>query len=129
MEKSKPGLTPDAYAASFDDGRGEELRRLRAAALAVEGAEEVIKWGHLVYLSNGPVALIRAEGRRVLFGLWRGQRLREAEPRLNPGGQYEMASISLAEGETLDPAMATALVRAGVALNAELGDPTKAAKA
>jgi hypothetical protein len=95
----------------------------------VDGVEEVIKWGHLVYLSNGPVALIRAEGKRVLFGLWRGQRLRETEPRLKPGGQYEMASISLAEGETLDPAVATALVRAGVGLNAELGDPTKAAKA
>lgn len=129
MEKVKPGLTPDAYAAAFDDWRGEELRRLRAAAQAVDGVGEVIKWGHLVYLSNGPVALIRAEGKRVLFGLWRGQRLREAEPRLKPGGQFEMASISLAEGETLDPGVATALVRAGVALNAELGDPTKAAKA
>lgn len=128
MEKSKPGLTPDAYAAEFDDWRGEELRRLRAAALAVDGVEEVIKWGHLVYLSNGPVALIRAEGKRVLFGLWRGQLLRETEPRLRPGGQFEMASISLTDGETLDAAVVTALVRAGVALNAELGDPTKVAK-
>jgi hypothetical protein len=128
MEKAKPGLTPDAYAASFDDWRGEELRKLRAAALAVDGVEEVIKWGHLVYLSNGPVALIRAEGKRVLFGLWRGQRLLETEPRLRPGGQFEMASISLAEGETLDPAIATVLVRAGIALNAELGDPTRVAK-
>lgn len=129
MERSKPGLTPDAYAAEFDDWRGEELRRLRAAALAVDGGEEVIKWGHLVYLSNGPVALIRAEGKRVLFGLWRGQRLLETEPRLKPGGKFEMASISLAEGETLDPGVASALVRAGAALNAELGDPTKAARA
>jgi hypothetical protein len=129
MERSKPGLTPDAYAAEFDDWRGEELGRLRAAALAVDGGEEVIKWGHLVYLSNGPVALIRAEGKRVLFGLWRGQRLLETEPRLKPGGKFEMASISLAEGETLDPGVASALVRAGAALNAELGDPTKAARA
>lgn len=128
MERVKSGLTPDAYAASFDDWRGEELRRLRAAALAVDGVEEVIKWGHLVYLSNGPVALIRGEGKRILFGLWRGQRLREIGPRLKPGGQFEMASISLVEGETLDPAVATALVRAGVVLNAELGDPTKLAR-
>lgn len=129
MDKAKPGLTPDVYAAAFDDWRGEELRRLRTAALAVDGVEEVIKWGHLVYLSNGPVALIRAESKRVLFGLWRGQRLREAESRLKPGGKFEMASVSLAEGETLDAAVATALVRAGVALNADLGDPTKAARA
>jgi hypothetical protein len=44
MEKVKPGLTPDAYAASSDDWRGEELRRLRTAALAVDGVEEAIKW-------------------------------------------------------------------------------------
>jgi hypothetical protein len=129
MEKVKPGVTPDAYAASFDAWRGEELRLLRSAALAVDGIEEVIKWGHLVYLSNGPVALIRAESQRVLFGLWRGQRLLETEPRLRPGGQFEMTSISLAEGETLDPTVARALIRAGVALNADLGDPTKPARA
>ncbi|MBU1326179.1 MAG: DUF1801 domain-containing protein [Alphaproteobacteria bacterium] len=129
MDKARADLTPDHYAAAFDDWRGGQLHRLRAAALAVDGMEEVIKWGHLVYLSNGPVALIRAEGKRVLFGLWRGQRLLETEPRLKSGGQYEMATISLAEGETLDPVTATALVRAGTALNAELGDPTKAAKA
>src|SRR5690606_36845288 len=34
--------------------------------------DESIKWGHLVYQSNGPVLLIRAEARRVLFGFWRG---------------------------------------------------------
>lgn len=129
MEKGKPGLTPDAYAASLDGWRCEELRRLRAAALAVDGVEEVIKWGHLVYLSNGPVALIRAEGKRLLFGLWRGQRLLQIEPRLKPGGRFEMASISLAEGDTLNPTVATALIRAGVALNAEHGDPTKSVKA
>ena len=31
--------------------------------------------GALVYFSNGPVLLIRAEDERVLFGFWRGQRL------------------------------------------------------
>ncbi|MDQ7813221.1 DUF1801 domain-containing protein, partial [Brevundimonas sp.] len=87
-----------------------------------------IKWGHLVYLSNGPVALIRAEGRRVLLGFWRGQRLRDLEPRLKPGGQYEMASLSLVEGDVIDPEIVTALTRAALDLNADLGDSTKAPK-
>ena len=64
----------------------------------------------------------------MLLGFWRGQRLRETEPRLKPGGQYEMATISLADGEAVDPAVVAALTRAAVELNAELGDPTKAPK-
>ncbi len=129
MEKSVPAAGPDAYVASLTGWRREQVERLRAAVRAAAPLDEVIKWGHLVYLSNGPVCLIRAEGKRVLFGLWRGQRLLDREPRLRAGGQFEMASASLAEGETLDPASVTALTRAAVDLNASLGDPTKAAKA
>ena len=49
-----------------------------AAVLSAAEFDEVIKWGHLVYFSNGPVLLIRAEANRVLFGFWRGQRLRHS---------------------------------------------------
>ncbi len=55
--------------------------------------DEVVQWGHLVYLSNGPVLLIRAEEHRVLFGFWRGQRLREIVGRLKPGGKSELATV------------------------------------
>ena len=55
--------------------------------------------GPLVYFANGPVLLIRAEEERVLFGFWRGQRLREIEPRLKPGGKYEMATLEFREGD------------------------------
>ena len=66
-------------------------RRVRHPQTLVEAAEldEVIKWGNLVYLARGPVLLIRAEQEQVLLGFWRG-RLREIEPRLRPGGKYEM---------------------------------------
>ena len=40
------------------------------------------------------------EDERVLFGFWRGQRLREIEPRLKPGGKYEMATFEIREGVT-----------------------------
>ena len=85
----------------------------------------MIKWGHLVYLSNGPVLLIRAEAARVLLGFWRGQRLRGLEPRLKPGGKYEMATVDLRESDDIPPAVVTELTRAAIRLNAEHGNPTK----
>lgn len=87
--------------------------------------EEVVKWGHLVYSSNGPVLLIRAEEHRVLFGFWRGRRLLAIEKRLKPGGKYEMATLELHENASVDAATARRLTQKAVALNATLGDPTK----
>ena len=128
MEKSAPAANPDAYVAGLTGWQKDRVAELRDAVRAAGPMDEIIKWGHLVYLSNGPVCLIRAEGKRVLFGLWRGQRLLDREPRLQPGGQFEMASASLVEGDMLDPATVSTLTRAAIELNAELGDPTKAAK-
>jgi hypothetical protein len=87
--------------------------------------EEVVKWGHLVYLYNGPVLLIRAEETRVLFGFWRGQRMRALEAGLRPGGKYEMAALELREGMKIASAKARRLVEEAVALNEALGDPTR----
>jgi hypothetical protein len=77
-----------------------------------------------VFFANGPVLLIRAEESRVLFGFWRGQRLRSVEPRLKPGGKFEMATLELREGDTIAPATVRRLAREAVALNERLGDPT-----
>jgi hypothetical protein len=98
---------------------------LRAAVISAAPLQEVIKWGHLVYFSHGPVLLIRAEDERLLFGFWRGQRLRDIEPRLKPGGKYEMATLEIVENTPLDQSMVIALVKAAVALNALHGDPTQ----
>lgn len=87
-----------------------------------------MKWGHLVFFANGPVLLIRAEDNRVLFGFWRGQRLREIEPRLKPGGKYEMATLDLRESDQVDRRTVRRLVVEAVALNKKLGDPTALAK-
>ena len=65
----------------------------------------------------------------MLFGFWRGQRLREIEPRLKPGGKYEMATLELREGDTIKPAVATRLAKEAVVLNRTVGDPTKGVKA
>ncbi|MES2603373.1 MAG: DUF1801 domain-containing protein, partial [Pseudomonadota bacterium] len=84
----KNAASPTAYIASLSGWQLELATLLRRAVGKAGKLEEKVKWGHLVYLSNGPVCLIRAEEKRVLFGFWRGQRLRELEPRLKPGGKY-----------------------------------------
>src|SRR6187399_3333755 len=103
MKKLTPAASPDAYVEGLDGWRLKIVRSLRKTVRAVAALEEVIKWGHLVYSANGPVLLIRAEEERVLFGFWRGQRLTEIEPRLKPGGKYEMATAELREGVMVKP--------------------------
>ena len=127
MKKSTPAASPDAYVTVLDGWRRTRVEALRKATLSAGTVEERIKWGHLVYFSNGPALLIRAEESRVLFGFWRGQRLRELEPRLKPGGKYEMATLVLFDGDSITAAKAKALVAAAIELNRTLGDPTAVA--
>jgi hypothetical protein len=129
MRKSVPAENPDAYVRALTGGQRACVEMLRAAVRKVAALEEAVKWGHLVYAANGPVLLIRAEEERVLFGFWRGQRLRAIEPRLKPGGKYEMATLDIREGVAIKPAVATRLAREAVALNRTIGDPTKIVKA
>jgi hypothetical protein len=128
MKKSTPASNPDAYVSALAGWQRVCVENLRAAVCAASALEEVVKWGHLVYLSNGPVLLIRAEEERVLFGFWRGQRLRTVEQRLKPGGKYEMASLELREGMTISPATVRELTKKAVALNKTIGNPTQIVK-
>ena len=128
MRKSILAASPDAYVDGLAGWQRGTVRELRAAVVAAGGGsgqlDEVIKWGHLVYLSNGPVLLIRAEDHRVLLGFWRGQRLREIEGRLKPGGKYEMATVEMRENDNVSAGVVRRLVKAAVGLNKTLGDPT-----
>ena len=126
MKKSVPAPSPDAYVAALTGWRRACVSELRSAVRTAARLEEVIKWGNLVYLANGPVLMIRTEADRVLLGFWRGQRLRELEPRLRPGGKYEMATLELRSGERIASATVRRLTVAGVRFNVELGDPTRA---
>lgn len=125
MTKSTPAPNPDAYVAALSGWQRPCVEALRKAVKGAARFEEVIKWGNLVYFSNGPVIVIRAEAARVLFGFWRGKRLREIEPRLKPGGKYEMATLELREVDTVTATVARRLAKEAVALNAALGDPAK----
>jgi hypothetical protein len=128
MKKVAPAASPDAYVAALSGWRRECVESLRAAVCTVSILEEVVKWGHLVYLANGPTLLIRAEQERVLFGFWRGKRLNDIEPRLKKSGKYEMATLELREGMTIKPSVARRLAREAVELNEILGNPTHAPK-
>ncbi|MFL5386342.1 MAG: DUF1801 domain-containing protein [Longimicrobiaceae bacterium] len=125
MKKSVPAANPDAYVSALTGWRRALVEELRAAVRGAAELDEVIKWGNLVYLARGPVLLIRAEDERVLLGFWRGRRLREIEPRLRPGGKYEMASVELREGATIAPETVRRLAAEAAALDAQLGDPTR----
>ena len=124
MLKSVAAASPDAYLASLGGWQHRQVAALRTAVHEAAALDERVKWGHLVYFASGPVLLIRAEARRVLFGFWRGRRLRAVEPRLVPGGKYEMATLELREGTPLERATVVELVRQAAALDAVLGDPT-----
>jgi hypothetical protein len=128
MKKTVAAASPEAYVAALAGWRLELVTSLRKAVRGAAELDEVIKWGHLVYFSVGPVLLIRAEDERVLFGFWRGKQLLEIEPRLKPGGKYEMATLEFREGATIKPAVVRKLTKEAVALNESLGDPTLEAK-
>ncbi|MCY1549522.1 hypothetical protein D9M68_856920 [compost metagenome] len=89
---------PDEYIACLSGWQQSYAQALRSVVRsAAPELEERLKWGHIVYFAHGPVLLIRAEPTRVLFGFWEGQRLRHIEPRLRPGGKYQMATLELKE--------------------------------
>lgn len=123
-----PATTPDEYIAcltGWQKSFAEALRdTVRAAAPALE---ERLKWGHLVYFGNGPVLIIRAEPTRVLFAFFRGKRLRHIEPRLKPGGKYELATLELRQDTPLLRDTVVQLVEEAARLNLAVGDPTKLA--
>jgi hypothetical protein len=129
MKKGAPvAADPDAYVRGLRGWRKDVVVALREAVTGAADFEEVIKWGHIVYISNGPVLLIRAEEERVLFGFWRGKRLRTIEPRLKASGRYELANQIFVKGDEVDSAIAARLAKEAAALNRKLGNPQADAK-
>jgi hypothetical protein len=84
--------------------------------------------GHLVCFGNGPVLIIRADPQPVLLAFMRGQRLRHIEPRLKPGGKYELATLELRQETPLLHGTVVQLAAEAERLGRILGDPTKEPK-
>lgn len=129
MKKGAPvAADPDAYVRALRGWRRDVVTQLREAVSGAAELEQHIKWGHIVMFANGPVLLIRAEEERVLFGFWRGKRLREIEPKLKASGKYELANQVFVKGDKVDAKSAARLAKEAVALNMKLGNPQSAAK-
>ena len=128
MAKMTSASSPDEYIAGLSGWQRALVEKLRATVTGAGDLEEAVKWGHLVYASNGPLLLIRAEEQRVLFGFWRGKRLQSIEPRLKASGKYEMATLVLREGMSVSAAVARRLTKEALKLNESLGDPRDAAR-
>jgi len=116
-------VSPDEYVQSITGWQRTRVEMLRAIAHEVGGADETVKWGHLVYMANGPAYLIRADEERVLFGFWRGKRLLDIEPRMIGTGKYEMKTLDLREDTSIDPAVAKRLICEAIRLNRTIGNP------
>ena len=125
MRKAAPAADPEAWVDAVTGWQRPLVEGIRATVRKSTRLEETIQWGNLVYLSNGPALMIRVEAERVLFGFWRGQQMRDIEPRLKAGGQYEMATVELREGDAIEAATVRRLVKKAMRLNAALGDPTR----
>ena len=100
----------------------EELRdRLQARARA-----ELIVSTQMDVLAHAQLILtVTSALHDVIFGFWRGRSLRSIEPRLKPGGKYEMATLELVEGTPLLQATVSQLAKRAAELNGSLGNPTQ----
>lgn len=116
---------PDEWLADAEAGQQAIISDLRAAISRAADFDQSIKYGNLFFERNGPAILIRHEPDRLIVGLFRGKRMLEIEPALEPSGKYELASVVLRDGETIAGAVMERLAREAARLNDELGDPRK----
>ena len=122
--KMGAAANPDAFVDELAGWQRELVAMLRAAVNAGAEFDELIKWGNLVFAHNGLCALIHVEEHRVVFGFFRGKRLTALEPRIKPGGKYELGNIVFLEGDGIEPEQVERLAREAARLNDDLGDPT-----
>ena len=124
MMKGEVAANPDAYVEALSGWQRPLVEMLRAAIHAGGTFIETIKWTNLLFSSNGPCLVIRAEEHRVILAMFRGKRLLHLDPRIKASGKFELANLIMGEESEVDPALIAQLGEAAAALNAELGDPT-----
>lgn len=102
--------TADAYLASLDRPLREIAEQARKVIDSAFGGPEGAMWhGHPVWSVGAapgkqPVALLKAYGSYVTFGLWRGQEIDDASGRLAAGAR-EMANVRLRSLDDIDEAL------------------------
>lgn len=118
----------DAYIAALDGWQAGTAKLLRQKIAAAGDLAEDFKWGHPMWSAGGAVCLFKSFKSHMTFAFWRGAQLTDLDPRLEPGGSFNMAAIKLTGPDQITPDEIARLVAAAIALNREHGDPMKAAK-
>jgi hypothetical protein len=120
--------TVDEYVKSLEGWQQEIVTALRELVLkTVPEAKEAYKWSQPVYELNGPFCHIKAFGKYVNLGFWRGAEF-EDPLRLLKGSGDRMRHVSLTDVKEIRKKAIRDLLRAAADLNRVKGDPTKSAK-
>jgi hypothetical protein len=125
MIKGQIAENPDAYVDALTGWQRGFVETLRAAIHAGGEFSETIKWTNLLFVSNGPCMVVRAEEHRVIIAFFRGKRLVHLDPRIKPSGKFELANIVFTRDPEIAPAVFSEWAAAAASLNAEHGDPTR----
>ena len=117
----------DRYVAGFSDWRGRQLAQLREWIRAADPElEESWKWGTPVFTRGGNVLALGAFKDHVKVNFFEGAALPDPTKLFNAGLEAKRSrGIDLHEGESLERAAFTALVRAAVALGAKTAKAPK----
>jgi hypothetical protein len=113
-------MTSNAAVAAYLDGLPEPMRDVATRLVALvdaelPGAEGALWYGHPVWRLGGePAVLVKAYGRHVTLGFWRGREV-GSDGGLTPAGGRTMASVKVT-GEI--PAGAAGWLRRAAALPA-----------
>ena len=107
----------DQYVAGLGDWRGRQLAQLREWIRAADPElEETWKWGTPVFTRGNNVLALGAFKDHVKVNFFEGAALPDPKKLFNAGLDAQRSrGIDLHEGESLDRAAFTALVRAAVA--------------
>lgn len=112
-----PSVRIERYIAEHDDWRGALLAQIRAAILAADpGVEEEWKWmGSPVWSHTGQLVVANAHKDKVKITFAQGAHLEDAGGLFNAGlDGKRWRAIDLFEGDELDAAALTALIRTAI---------------
>ena len=115
----------DARIAELGDWRGETLARLRALIRAADSEiAEAWKWGGPVWECNGILCTGEVYKAAVKLTFAKGASLADPSRLFNSSLEGNVRrALDVREGEGIDPAAFTALIREAVALNAATKKP------
>jgi hypothetical protein len=114
----------DEYVEDIFGWQGEVASELYRKIMSVEGVTGDFRWGHPVFEADGgPICLFNVVGSGVILAFWRGQQMRDIEPRMTATGTYLMADIRFTSTTDVDKVNVQQLVRRAIELNQQFGDP------